>query len=154
MDCPVLSVAYLCLICLPQTLSLVQIQVWASPNLIVGWSPLFLFCVFLCVLVQFWSGQSDFCSAFLSVSIVSMLFMIISGVLGLLAFIGLYLDLFNHLILPGALFLGLFCIMGGAENWNVLALLHGSTLSLLLSPWKPDSYVSERGKVSPFYSME
>ena len=66
---------------------------------------------------------------FLSVSIVSMLVTVVSGVLGLFVFIGLYLDLFDHLalILPGALFLGLFCVIGGAEN------CHYSMATLLTS---------------------
>ena len=58
----------------------------------------------------------------------------VSGVLGLLVFMGLYLALFEHLalILPGALFLGLVCVTGRAENCKVLPLLpHGNSLSLL-----------------------
>ena len=101
------------------------------------------FCVVLCAPVQSPSDQSDFwgegcrmfclqnqqdsanlshilteSSTFLSVSVLSNLVIVISEVLGHFAFIGLHLDLFDHLalILPGALFLGLFCIMGGAEN--------------------------------------
>ena len=101
------------------------------------------FCIVLCVPVQSLSDQCDswgegcemFClqneqdgtnllhiltesGAFLSVSILPNLLIVISGVLGLFAFIGFYLDLFDYLalILPGALFLGLFCIMGGVEN--------------------------------------
>ena len=82
------------------------------------------FCIFLCAPVQSLSNQSNswgegcgmVClqneqdspnllhtltksGTFLFVSIVSKLFIIIPGVLGLFAFIGLYLDLFDHLAL-------------------------------------------------------
>ena len=70
----------------------------------------------------------------LSMSVVSILVTEVSGVLGLLVFMGLYLDLFDQMavILPGALFLGFFCVTGGAENWKVLPpSLHGNTQSLL-----------------------
>ena len=114
------------------------------------------YCVVVCALIQSLSDQSDswgegckiFClqneqdspnlshiltetGSFLSVSVTSNLVIVISGVLGLFAFIGLYLDLIKHLvlILPGALFLGLFCIKGGAENGNILPLFLGTTLS-------------------------
>ena len=75
---------------------------------------------------------------FLSVSIVSRFVIIISGVLGLFAFTGLYLDLFDHLalIFPGAPFLGLFCAMEVAENWKVLPLFYDNTVSLLLLSWQ------------------
>ena len=61
------------------------------------------------------------CDAFLSVSIVSKLVIVISGVLGLFAFIGLYLDLFNHLalILPGTIFLGVIL-----HHWRGRELKH------------------------------
>ena len=93
--------------------------------------------------------------ASLSVSILSNLVIVFSGVLGLFAFIGLYLDLFNHLvlILPEALFLGLFCIMGGQ---NIETYCHNSITALFCfscHPGKPESYVSGRRKVLLSYSM-
>ena len=59
----------------------------------------------------------------------------VSGVLGLLVFMGLYLDLLDHLalILPEAVFLGLVCVTGGAENWKVLP--HCNTFSHLWLSW-------------------
>ena len=56
--------------------------------------------------------------ALLSISIASNSVTFISEVLGILAFIGLYLDLIYclALILPEALFLEFLDVMGGAEN--------------------------------------
>ena len=57
--------------------------------------------------------------------------------IGPLIFKRLYMHLFDHmaLILPEALFHGLFCVTEEAENWKVLPLFHGNKLSLLWSCW-------------------
>ena len=108
------------------------------------------FCVLVLALVQSSSDQSDSCSegcrmfclqnkqdspnllhtltesgTFFSVSIVSMLVTVISGVLDLFVFIGLYLGLFDHLalILLGTLFLGLFCVIGRGRELESITII-------------------------------
>ena len=61
----------------------------------------------------------------------------VSGVSGLLIFIGLNLFLPDHLflILPVICFLRFLGIFGGVENWNVLPSFQGIVICCLLSSW-------------------
>ena len=61
----------------------------------------------------------------------------VSGVLGLLIFIGLNLILPDYLVLllPAVCFLGFLGIFGRVKNWNTLPSFHGIVVFCLLSSW-------------------
>ena len=71
----------------------------------------------------------------------------VSGVLGLLIFIGLNQFLPDHLflILPVVYFLRFLGILGRAENWNVILLFHGIVIFCLLSSWNACIFCLKEG---------